>query len=126
MQYPFILTFLFVRAGNLFPDVKIVSRMPDNRIHRHTYRDWYSRAKTLAAALQGCGIQRGDPVATLMWNHYAHLEAYFAVPVIGGVLHTLNRHWSSKRLAPEEIFVPGIHTASGEVWSGCPWFPKCG
>ena len=43
-------------------------------------------------------LQRGDRVATLMWNHHAHLEAYFGIPISGGVLHTLNLS-----LAPSEI-----------------------
>src|SRR5262245_44791358 len=44
------------------------------------------------------GLQRGDRVATLMWNHYAHLEAYFAIPCSGAVVHTLNL-----RLHPDDI-----------------------
>jgi fatty-acyl-CoA synthase len=98
MDYQLTLTSLFERAGKLFPDTEIVSRRPDNSIHRYTYRDWYSRAKALAASLQQLGVSRGDRVATLMWNHYAHLETYFAVPIIGGVLHTLNL-----RLHPDEL-----------------------
>jgi fatty-acyl-CoA synthase len=98
MRYQLTLTSLFERAGRLFPDVEIVSRRPDNSIHRYTYGQWYSRSKALAAALQSYGIGRGDRVATLMWNHYAHLETYFAVPVIGGVLHTLNL-----RLHPDDL-----------------------
>ena len=47
---------------------------------------------------RAAGLQRGDRVATLMWNHHAHLEAYFGIPVSGGVMHTLNL-----RLAPSEI-----------------------
>jgi fatty-acyl-CoA synthase len=89
---------LFERAGRVFPDAEIVSRRPDNSIHRYTYRDWHIRTKALAAALQLYGIRCGDRVATLMWNHYAHLETYFAVPIIGGVLHTLNL-----RLHPDDL-----------------------
>ena len=37
-------------------------------------------------------------MATLCWNHHAHLECYFGIPAAGGVMHTLNL-----RLAPEEI-----------------------
>ena len=98
MQYPLTLTSLFERAGKLFPEVEIVSRRPDNSLHRYAYRDWHQRARGLAAALQSFGVRPGDRVATLMWNHYAHLEAYFAVPMIGGVLHTLNL-----RLHPDEL-----------------------
>ena len=36
------------------------------------------------------GIKPGDRVGTFAWNHYRHLELYFAVPMIGAVLHTLN------------------------------------
>ena len=99
MQYPLILTSLFERAGKLFPDVEIVSRRPDSSIHRYTYREWHTRARALAAALQRYGIRPGDRVATLMWNHYAHLEAYFAIPVIGGIVHTLNLRLHSDELA---------------------------
>jgi fatty-acyl-CoA synthase len=98
MRSPLTLTPLFERAGRLFPRVEIVSQRPDNSTHRYTYGDWYRRVLALAAALQALGVRPGDRVATLMWNHYAHLEAYFAVPVIGGVLHTLNL-----RLPPDEL-----------------------
>ena len=49
-------------------------------------------------------MRSGDRVATLMWNHYAHLETYFAVPCAGGVLHTLN-----PRLQPEDIAYIATH-----------------
>jgi fatty-acyl-CoA synthase len=98
MQYSLTLTSLFERAGKLFQDVEIVWSRPDNSTHRYTYRDWHRRARALAAALQNFGLRPGDRVATLMWNHYAHLEAYFGIPVIGGVLHTLN-----VRLHPDEL-----------------------
>jgi fatty-acyl-CoA synthase len=97
MQSPLTLTSIFECAGELFPKVEIVSRRPDSSIHRYSYRDWYGRTKALGAALQNYGVHRGDRVATMMWNHYAHLETYFAVPLVGGVLHTLNL-----RLHPDE------------------------
>jgi fatty-acyl-CoA synthase len=89
---------LLERAGTLFPTATIVSQRPDNSMHRYTYRDLYRRARALAAGLQNCGLRPGDRVATLMWNHHLHLEAYFGVPVVGGVLHTLN-----PRLHPDEL-----------------------
>ena len=98
MRSPLTLVPLFERAGKLFPKVEIISRRPDQSIHRHTYGDMYRRARALAAVLQEYGLSPGDRVGTLMWNHYMHLEAYFAVPVVGGVLHTLNL-----RLHPDEL-----------------------
>jgi acyl-CoA synthetase (AMP-forming)/AMP-acid ligase II len=98
MQFPLTLVSLLERAGKLFPKVEIVSQRPDHSTHRCTYGDLFRRARSLAAILQDSGLQLGDRVATLMWNHYAHLEAYFAAPVVGGVLHTLNL-----RLHPDEL-----------------------
>jgi acyl-CoA synthetase (AMP-forming)/AMP-acid ligase II len=98
MQYPLTLVHILERAGRLFPDIEIVSRLPDRSLHRCTYGDVYRRTRRLAKALQTAGLQRGDRVATLMWNHYVHLEAYLGIPVAGGVLHTLNL-----RLAPGEL-----------------------
>ena len=90
MNYPLTLVHLLERAGKVFPEREIVSRLPDHCLHRCTYADFYRRARALAGALQKAGLQRGDRVATLMWNHYAHVEAYFGIPAAGGVTHTLN------------------------------------
>ena len=89
---------LLERAGQLFPQSEIVSRRPDKTLVRHTYAQWYERTRALAAALQGLGIGPGDRVATLCWNHHAHLECYFGIPAAGAVMHTLNL-----RLAPAQI-----------------------
>jgi fatty-acyl-CoA synthase len=98
MNFPLTLTHILERAGSLFGDSEIVSRMPDKSLHRYTYRDFHRRACALGGALQKLGLQKGERVATLMWNHYAHLETYFAAPCAGGVLHTLNL-----RLHPDDI-----------------------
>ena len=98
MQFPLTLRPLLERAARLFPNVEIVSSRPDNSIHRYTYGEMSQRARSLAAVLQAAGLEPGDRVASLMWNHYAHLEAYFGVPCAGGVLHTLNL-----RLHPDEL-----------------------
>src|SRR5277367_2951968 len=107
MNYPLTLTHILERAGRLFPEQEIVSRLPDHSLHRCTYADIYRRARLLAEALQKAGLQRGDRVATLMWNHFAHVEAYLGIPVSGGVMHTLNL-----RLAPREIAYMANHAGS--------------
>jgi fatty-acyl-CoA synthase len=98
MHYPLTLSHSLERAAKYFSNAEIVSRRPDHSLHRYTYAGLHRRARALAEALQKAGLQRGDRVATLMWNHHAHLEAYFGIPISGGVLHTLNL-----RLAPSEI-----------------------
>jgi fatty-acyl-CoA synthase len=98
MNVPLTITALLRRAGMLFAKTEIVSRLPDKGIVRSNYGEVYRRSRALAAALAGSGVQRGDRVATLMWNHHWHLEAYFGVPAAGAVLQTLNL-----RLHPDEL-----------------------
>jgi fatty-acyl-CoA synthase len=98
MDYPLTLDHLLVRAERMFPAVPVVSRLPDRSLHRTTYGQVARRARALAEALARAGLRPGDRVATLMWNHAAHLETYLGVPLAGGVVHTLNL-----RLSPEEL-----------------------
>jgi fatty-acyl-CoA synthase len=104
MDFPLTLPTLLERAGNIFGRVEIVSRRPDRTVTRTTYAEFRRRARRLARALSDAGLRRSDRVATLMWNHSTHLEAYFGVPVAGGVLHTLN-----VRLHPDEIAAIARH-----------------
>lgn len=90
--------YLLERAEQLFPQVEVISRRPDRSLHTTTYGQIGQRSRSLASALLKLGIRPGERVATLMWNHYAHHEAYFAVPGVGAVLHTLNL-----RLHPDDI-----------------------
>jgi fatty-acyl-CoA synthase len=104
MEFPLTLAPLLERADKLFGRVEIVSRRPDRTLARTTCAEFSRRARKLARALTDARLARGDRVATLMWNHSAHLEAYFGVPVAGGVLHTLNL-----RLHPDEITAIANH-----------------
>jgi fatty-acyl-CoA synthase len=98
MDVPLSLHGLLERAGTLFRDSEIVTRMPDKSLRRQTHGDWYRRTRALASALQRFGLQPGERVATLCWNHHVHLEAFFGIPAAGGVMHTLNL-----RLPPADI-----------------------
>ena len=57
---------------------------------RASYAEIAQNAGRMAAALARLGIGTNDPVGTFMWNNQEHLEAYFGVPGMGAVLHTLN------------------------------------
>jgi fatty-acyl-CoA synthase len=98
MATPLSLNHLLERAGHLFQRNEIVSRLPDKSLRSHAYGEFYRRTRSLASALQKLGLKKGDRVATLCWNHHAHLECYFGIPAAGGVMHTLNL-----RLSPDEI-----------------------
>ena len=77
------------RAERLYPDREIVTRTPEGR-RRSTYAEYGDRVRRLASALDVAGIDRGDRVGTVCWNHDRHFETYFAVPNAGAQLHTIN------------------------------------
>jgi fatty-acyl-CoA synthase len=106
MDFPLTLPAILERSGKLFHRVEIVSRRPDCSIVRSTYGDFYRRARRLAEAITKLGLRPGDRVASMMWNHSGHLEAFFGVPSAGGILHTLNL-----RLHPHEIAAIVNHAA---------------
>jgi len=103
-DYQLTLPPILRRAETFFGNKEVVTRLPDKSFHRCTYGDVMRRAKQLAVALQKLGLERGDRVATLCWNHYQHLEAYFGIPCGGFVLHTLNL-----RLHPTDLAYVADH-----------------
>lgn len=99
MNEPLSLVHILERAKRYFPSSTIASRLPGRSfLHRYAYADLYRRSRSLAGALTRLGLKKGEAVATLMGSHYAHMEAYFGIPIAGGVVHTLN-----PRLHPNEI-----------------------
>ena len=98
MATPLLISSLIRHADQNHGDTEIVSRRVEGDIHRCTYRDVHRRARQMANALEGLGVQAGDRVATVAWNGYRHLELYYAVSGMGAVLHTLN-----PRLHPDQI-----------------------
>jgi fatty-acyl-CoA synthase len=127
MRYPLTLPHLLERAGTLFGRVDVVSQMPDRSTTRHSYAELRRRARALAEALQKAGLKRGDRVATLMWNHHVHLEAYFGIPAAGGVCHTLNlrlhpddlayiaNHAEDRFLIVDDVLLPLYETFAGRA-----------
>src|SRR5215469_7334638 len=89
MDFPLTLQLVFDRGTRLFPNREIVSGGLGPK-HRYTYGEMGQRVHRLASALQKLGLKPGDRVGTFSWNHHRHLELYFAVPMQGAVLHTLN------------------------------------
>ncbi|WP_327051401.1 long-chain fatty acid--CoA ligase [Halomicrococcus gelatinilyticus] len=77
------------RAERLYPDTEIVARTHDG-IERYDYATYADRTRQLANALEASGIEAGDRVATVSWNHHRHFETYFGVPNTGAQLHTIN------------------------------------
>jgi acyl-CoA synthetase (AMP-forming)/AMP-acid ligase II len=98
MDVPLTVSSLLAHAARHFGHTEIVSRRIEGDVHRYTYRDCEKRAKQLAQALIARGVEPGERVATLAWNGYRHLEAYYGTTGFGAVCHTIN-----PRLFPDQI-----------------------
>ena len=83
-----------------------------------SYRQLRERIGRLASALAGLGVQAGDTVAVLDWDSHRYLEAYFAVPMMGAVLQTVNI-----RLSPEQVGYTLRHGAARVVISHRDFLP---
>jgi acyl-CoA synthetase (AMP-forming)/AMP-acid ligase II len=104
MDYQLTLPTILRRCESYYGSKQIVTRLPDKSFHRYTNAEACRHARQLAVALQGLGLERGDRVATLCWNHNVHHEAYLGIPCGGFVLHTLNI-----RLHPNDLAYIATH-----------------
>jgi fatty-acyl-CoA synthase len=99
MHFPLSIQSIIEYGNKVFPYKEIVSKMPDGSWHRYSYAAMYERTKKLASALaKVLDIKPGDRVATFAWNHYQHLELYYAIPGVGAVCHPLNIRLSSDQI----------------------------
>ena len=88
-DFPLTITTILQHGARVFGRSECVTWQGGSA--RHTsYREIEQNARRLASALTRLGVGEGDPVATFCWNNQEHLEAYYAVPCMGAVVHTLN------------------------------------
>src|SRR5918999_719676 len=98
---PLTIKSIFERLGTIYADSKVYS--PEREM---TYGEFTERVLKLCSALKDLGVQPGDRVGSFAFNTARHLELYFAVPLLGAVLHTIN-----VRLFPEQITYITNHAA---------------
>ncbi|MDX9834499.1 MAG: AMP-binding protein, partial [Desulfobulbus sp.] len=92
--YPLLIKNLFHAPVVDNPDQEIVYR----DLLRYTYRDLRERVCRLASALTTLGVKPGDTVAVMDWDSHRYLECFFAVPMLGAVLHTINVRLSAEQV----------------------------
>jgi acyl-CoA synthetase (AMP-forming)/AMP-acid ligase II len=109
-DFPLTVGMIFRHGRDVFGGDSAVVTFEGKTSRRTGFADVAERADRLAVGLRGLGIEPGDRVGTLMWNTQEHLEAYFAVPCLGAVLHTLNI-----RLFPEQLAYIVNHAADRVV-----------
>src|SRR5579872_6956614 len=97
-DWPLLCHHVLDHAALNHPDRRFVSRSIEGPIHITDYPTIRARALKVAQRLARDGIRHGDRVATLGWNTWRHLEAWYGILGIGAVYHTVN-----PRLFPEQI-----------------------
>jgi fatty-acyl-CoA synthase len=97
-DFPLSITAILRHGRTVYGDSECVT-WTDTEPRRATFAEVADNADRLAAALTKLGIGAGDRVGTFCWNTQEHLEAYFAIPCLGAVLHTLNIRLFQEQLA---------------------------
>ena len=96
-DFPLTVTAILRHGTTWFSGRKVITKAPDG-YREICFGELGTRVARLAHGLRQLGVTHGQRVATFMWNNQEHMEAYFAIPCMGAVLHTLNI-----RLAAEQI-----------------------
>ena len=122
---------LIERTPSAYYNPLLIKRLLDNPIRqfpeqeivygdfkRQTYRDLGERVSRLASGLAGLGVRRGDTVAVMDWDSHRYLECFFAVPMMGAVLHTVNI-----RLSPEQILYTINHAEDDVILVNTEFLP---
>ncbi len=112
--YPLLIRNLLGNAVRQFPNQEIVY----GDFKRQTYRELSERVGRLASGLAGLGVKPGDTVAVMDWDSHRYLECFFAVPMMGAVLHTVNI-----RLSLEQILYTINHAEDDVILVNTEFLP---
>ncbi|WP_189219182.1 MULTISPECIES: long-chain fatty acid--CoA ligase [Streptomyces] len=96
---PLLISRILTHGSSVHGTSQVITWTGETEPARRSYAEIGARAAQLAHALRDdLGVEGDDRVATLMWNNAEHVEAYFAIPSMGAVLHTLNLRLPAEQL----------------------------
>ncbi|MFG2778134.1 long-chain fatty acid--CoA ligase [Streptomyces prunicolor] len=96
---PLLISRILTHGSTVHGTSQVISWTGEGEPERRSFAEIGARSAQLAHALrEDLGVTDGERTATFMWNNSVHVEAYFAIPAMGAVLHTLNL-----RLPPEQL-----------------------
>jgi fatty-acyl-CoA synthase len=116
-DFPLDIGLIYRHGRTVHRNSQIVTFDPSGS-RRSSFAEVADRAELLAAALHRLGIRPGDRVGTFIWNVQEHIEAYFAIPCLGAVCHTLNL-----RLFPEQLAYIVNHAGDRAIIVGADLIP---
>jgi fatty-acyl-CoA synthase len=100
-----------------------VAKAPEQEIvyadrRRYSYATLAERVGRLASALATLGVKPGSTVAVMDWDSHRYLECFFAVPMMGAVLHTVN-----VRISPDQILYTINHAEDDVILVNAEFLP---
>ncbi len=99
-DFPLLVHRVLDHAARWHGSREIVSRSVEGPIHRTTYGGLDRRARALASAVEKkLGVKLGSIIATMAWNTCRHMEIWYGVMGLGGIVHTLNPRLFADQLA---------------------------
>ncbi len=112
-QYPLLIRQILETGVTRAPEQVIVYADRE----RQTYRQLHERVGRLASGLAGLGAKAGDTIAIMDWDSHRYLECFFAIPMMGAILHTIN-----VRLSPEQILYTINHAKDDIILANSEFF----
>ena len=93
-NYPLLIKQLLISPLSSNPEQEIV----DNENQRYDYKRLNNNIHTLANALREIGTKKGDTIGVMDWDTTRYLEFFFAIPMMGAILHTINIRLSDQQI----------------------------
>ncbi|WP_151478987.1 long-chain fatty acid--CoA ligase [Streptomyces albicerus] len=116
---PLLISRILTHGSTIHGSSQVITWTGEGEPQRRSFAEIGVRAARLAHALRDdLGVRDDDRVATLMWNNAEHVEAYYAIPAMGAILHTLNL-----RLPPEQLVWIVNHAADRVIVANCSLLP---
>ena len=93
-NYPLLIKQLLFSPLAWNPQQEIVSGL--NK--KYNYKGFLNRINSLANALKSIGVKKGNTIGVMDWDCHRYLECFFAIPMMGAVLHTINIRLSEQQI----------------------------
>src|SRR6187455_594085 len=97
-DWPLLCHRIIDHAATFHGERKVISRSVEGPIHTITYTEVRARALKVAQRLEKDGVKLGDRVATMAWNTWRHLEAWYGILGVGAIYHTVNPRLFAEQL----------------------------
>ena len=113
-HYPLLIKRILEQSLKFEPQREIIYR----DLFRYDYFELNKRVRKQANLLKKLRVRPGDTVAVIDYDSHRYLECFFAIPMVGAVLHTINY-----RLSPEQVLYTINHAEDKVIFLHTDFLP---